>query len=134
MRIPIRVFPALTALCVLMITAGCGSGGGDNSSSASPADTSAAPAATMQAQYGHGMVPLAQAAPVPSDLKCTGDALVWVNLKSKSYHEPADPFFGRTKNGKYMCKADAVTAGYHAAGAMHGRRHSPEPSATASGY
>jgi hypothetical protein len=57
-------------------------------------------------------------------------------LKSKSYHESTDPYFGRTKNGKYMCKTDAVNAGYHAAGTMHSRKHAnaPAPVATASGY
>jgi len=132
MRIPTRAYPCLAAIFLIMSAAGCGGGG--NSSSASPAATSAAPAATTEAQREHGALPLAQAAPVPAGLQCSGDDLVWVNLKSKSYHEPADPYFGRTKNGKYMCKADAVTAGYHAAGSMHGHRRSPEPSASASGY
>jgi hypothetical protein len=133
MIFPIRVHPCFAALCLVVFVAGCGSGG--SSSSASPTDTSAAPAATMEAQREHGALPLAQAAPVPAGMKCSGDDLVWVNLKTKSYHEPADPFYGRTKSGKYLCKADAITAGYHAAGAMHGHHHfSPEPSATASGY
>jgi hypothetical protein len=134
MSFPIRVHPCLAAFTLVVFVAGCGSGGGSSSSS-SPAATSAAPAATTEAQREHGALPLAEAAPVPAGLQCSGDDLVWVNLKSKSYHEPADPYFGRTKSGKYMCKADAITAGYHAAGAMHGHhRFSPEPSATASGY
>jgi hypothetical protein len=91
------------------------------------------PAATMGTNRVRTL-PLAQAAPVPQGLQCSGDVMVWVNLKSKSYHESTDPYFGRTKNGKYMCKADAVNAGYHAAGTMHGRMHAPAPAATASGY
>lgn len=58
-------------------------------------------------------------APVPKDLGCSSSDVVWVNLKSKSYHESGDPYYGRTKNGKYMCKAAADAAGFHMAGAMH---------------
>jgi hypothetical protein len=121
-----RVLSCLAAFCAAAVVSGCG--GGDNSSST----TSASPTATTEAQRETASLPLAQAAPIPSGLKCSGDGVVWVNLKSKGYHLSADPYFGRTKNGKYMCKADADAAGYHAAGSR--RRHSPEPAATASGY
>lgn len=123
-----RVFCYLAAVCAAAVVAGCGGGG--NSSNA----TSASPAATTEAQRERGSLPLGQAAPIPQGLQCSGDVVVWVNLKSKSYHVAADPYYGRTKSGKYMCKTDAETAGYHAAGARHSRKHSPEPSATASGY
>ncbi len=77
---------------------------------------------------------------------------VWVNMKSKAYHESGDPYYGKTRNGKYMCPSAAQAAGYHAAGMhngengsmnggsmmnpKHSRRHSmqnqmtPEPAAT----
>jgi hypothetical protein len=133
-----RLFSGFAALCIAATVAGCGGGGSSNSSSptATPATTMAMPAATMEAQREKAALPLAQAAPVPPGLQCSGDVMVWVNLKSKAYHESTDPYFGRTKNGKYMCKADAVTAGDHAAGAMHSRKHAtaPAPAATASGY
>jgi len=73
--------------------------------------------------------PLAKAVPVPAGLQCTGDVVVWVNLKTKAFHESTDPFFGRTVSGKYMS-----TAGYHEAGAMRLHRHSPAPDASPSGY
>jgi DNA uptake protein ComE-like DNA-binding protein len=42
--------------------------------------------------------------------------LVWVNLDSKRYHKESSAWYGRTKNGKYMSEADAIKAGYQAAG------------------
>jgi hypothetical protein len=84
--------------------------------------------------HGYMGKPLAKAVPVPANLHCTGDVVVWVNLKTKAFHESTDPFFGRTVDGKYMCKADAATAGYHEAGAMRSHRHSPAPDASPSGY
>ena len=132
-----RFIAGLAAVCAVTILAGCGGGGssGGSSATATPG-TMAMPAATTEAQREKGALPLAQAAPVPQGLQCSGDVMVWVNLKSKAYHESTDPYFGRTKNGKYMCKTDAVNAGYHAAGAMHSRNHAPAPApvATASGY
>ncbi len=41
--------------------------------------------------------------------------MVWVNLTTKVYHKEGDPWYGRTKHGKYMTEADAIKAGYRAA-------------------
>lgn len=95
------------------IAAGCG--GGSQSSS----QATSAPTATTEAQREQAALPTTQMQPIPKDLGCTGDDVVWVNMNTKSYHEPADPFYGRTKNGKYMCKSAADAAGYHLAGSMH---------------
>ena len=40
--------------------------------------------------------------------------MVWVNLESKIFHRQGDPWYGRTKRGKYMTEADALKAGYRA--------------------
>lgn len=42
---------------------------------------------------------------------------VWVNMNSKAYHEPGDPYYGKTKHGEYMCPSQAKAQGYHPAGA-----------------
>jgi hypothetical protein len=124
-----RFISGFAAICAAAIIAGCGGGSSSSTSSTpTPGAMAATTGAPMSAQHVRGALPLAQAAPVPQGLTCSGDVIVWVNLPRKSYHASTDPYFGRTKNGKYMCKADAVTAGYHAAGAMHG--HKPAPAAT----
>lgn len=51
--------------------------------------------------------PLAQA-------HCTGDSVVWVNLRSKAYHLKGTKFYGHTKSGAYMCQKDANAGGMHA--------------------
>src|SRR5579863_7365782 len=114
MTMLIRRSIVVAALCAAVAAAGC-SGNSQNASS----QASAAPVATTEGQREMKALPLAQAQPVPKDIGCTGDDVVWVNLSTKSYHEPSDPYFGRTKNGKYMCKAAADAAGYHLAGSVH---------------
>lgn len=41
--------------------------------------------------------------------------MVWVNDKSKAYHCQGSKWYGTTKHGKYMSKADADAAGNHLA-------------------
>ena len=45
-----------------------------------------------------------------------GGQHVWVNTKGKShtYHYSGSRWYGTTKQGAYMCEADAGAAGYHA--------------------
>lgn len=42
--------------------------------------------------------------------------MVWVNTASGIYHKPGSRYYGKTKQGKYMSEADALKAGYRAAG------------------
>ena len=41
---------------------------------------------------------------------------VWVNLSSGKFWREGTQFYGKTKRGKYMSEADAIKAGYKAAG------------------
>lgn len=62
-------------------------------------------------------VPMGAMAPV--NVNCGAVKPVWVNLSSKAYHEPGDPWYGRSKHGQYMCPSQAAAQGYHPAGARH---------------
>ncbi len=48
---------------------------------------------------------------------CGAVKAVWVNLNSKVYHEPGDPYYGKTKHGEYLCPSQAKAQGYHRSGA-----------------
>jgi hypothetical protein len=45
-------------------------------------------------------------------LKPPKKGLVWVNTDSKIYHKEDSPWYGNTKEGKWMTEADAVKAGF----------------------
>jgi hypothetical protein len=43
--------------------------------------------------------------------RCPTDTVVWVNTKSHKYHYSGHRSYGTTKQGAYMCEADANAAG-----------------------
>ncbi len=63
----------------------------------------------------HRPMAASSGAPQAAMISCPGDVVVWVNTKSKAYHLQGSSFYGNTKHGRYMCKADADRAGDHAA-------------------
>ena len=45
---------------------------------------------------------------------CPNDTVVWSTLsKNHSFHISGSKYFGTTKRGAYVCKGDAVAAGFH---------------------
>jgi hypothetical protein len=42
---------------------------------------------------------------------CPGDVVVWLNIPTHIYHEQGMRWYGRTKNGAYVCKTEANRAG-----------------------
>ena len=46
---------------------------------------------------------------------CSGDTVVWANLKSKIYHFSGTKDYGTTKEGTYMCEKETAVAGIRAA-------------------
>jgi len=46
--------------------------------------------------------------------KCPTDTVVWVNTKTGIYHFAGAKSYGKTKQGAYMCEADAKGAGHRA--------------------
>jgi hypothetical protein len=47
--------------------------------------------------------------------RCFGQTVVWVNTRSHIYHFAGTRDYGHTKQGAYMCEADATAAGNRAA-------------------
>jgi DNA uptake protein ComE-like DNA-binding protein len=72
-----------------------------------PMTTVPAPAAAPATSTGAASTTAAPFQPPPSK------GMVWVNTETKVYHREGDPWYGKTKHGKYMSEADAVAAGYH---------------------
>ncbi len=47
---------------------------------------------------------------------CPTSTVVWSTLsKSHSFHASGSRYFGKTKHGAYVCKDDALAAGFHQA-------------------
>ena len=68
------------------------------------------PSATASAAVAGGFASDAQA-----KAKCPSDTVVWVNTRSGIYHFAGTHNYGHTKQGTYMCEADAKAAGDRAA-------------------
>jgi hypothetical protein len=66
-----------------------------------------APAATAARATGAGQFTTAAEA----QTRCPSDKVVWVNTKSHVYHYAGTRSYGTTKQGAYMCEADATAAG-----------------------
>jgi hypothetical protein len=80
---------------------------------AAPAQT-AAPAPTGAGQFS---------TEAEARYRCPTDKVVWVNTKSRIYHYQGTHNYGHTKEGAYMCEADAKAAGDRAARSISNHRH-----------
>ena len=118
-----RFLTILTFAAAAVAVAGCG-----GSKTTTTATAVAQP--TTEAQRETAALPQTQVASVPADLKCGAVKPVWVNMHTKAYHEAGDPYYGRTKNGKYMCPSEAAAQGYHAAGTQTRHKKSTAPAST----
>jgi hypothetical protein len=88
---------------------------------AAPAPAPAPAAAPAPATYQPKPVPAQTAARATgagqfttageAQARCPSDKVVWVNTKSHIYHYAGTRSYGTTKQGAYMCEADANAAG-----------------------
>ncbi len=54
--------------------------------------------------------------------RCPSDRVVWLNTKSHIYHYEGTRSYGTTKQGAYMCEADAAAAGDRASKSRIGKK------------
>jgi len=80
-----------------------------------PLVTAGAPsgAANRAEQPAQAPSPSTQGTAAPPAAPAPG--MVWVNTATKVYHREGDPYYGKTKHGKYMTESEAIKAGYRAA-------------------
>lgn len=97
----------LLAVLVLSLCA-CGGGHKSQSTTATRNTAGEVTPAPIASSAGSMQAP----APAPS-MDCGGSAPVWANENSHVYHVAGDPYYGKTKHGKYMCERDAAHEGYH---------------------
>ncbi|MDQ6940888.1 MAG: hypothetical protein M3169_00030 [Candidatus Eremiobacteraeota bacterium] len=113
----------LCAVALLVLAASCGHKDTQSSTSTTTVQTpsAAAPmgaAATggPAAGAGNGSSSGAGNPPGFSDeasakAHCATDEVVWLNTRSKIYHEKGTHYYGITKNGEYACRKEADAAG-----------------------
>ena len=109
--------------------AGCGGGKNASTTTTTTTTTTATTAPAMGGATSGGAAAGAQAV-VPADLNCGAVQPVWVNTRTHVYHEPTDPYYGKTKNGKYMCPSAAAAEGDRASGTHAGAMNSTDNGTT----
>jgi len=83
--------------------------------SPAPAATTA-PATAAKPAPAASTPPASKPAATQQSRPANSTGMVWVNTDSGIYHKPGTRYYGKTKQGKYMTEADAIKAGYRAAG------------------
>ncbi len=106
-------FVCALAIASAFTLAACGGNKGSNTTS------SMGNQMRTESQREGNALPLNQMARVPRGLRCGATRAVWVNTHTRTFHETGDPYYGRTRNGQYMCPSEALSAGYHLAGSRH---------------
>jgi hypothetical protein len=110
-------------IIALLALTGCGgnkaSNAASNAAKAAATAASDAGSAASNAMQSAGQAVTGDKTPP----NCGAVSAVWVNLRSKVYHEPSDPKYGKTKHGEYLCPSAAKAQGFRPAGGMRAGKH-----------
>jgi hypothetical protein len=113
----------LLAVALLAAAAGCG---GHKTETTTTTNSGAATAATpSSATSAHGLngsttggamntgahQPPGFDTESAAQAHCPSDTVVWLNTKSRVYHEKGMVYYGHTQQGAYVCKKEADAAG-----------------------
>jgi len=114
----------LCAVALLVLATGCGHKDARSTTSSTTTTvqtpSAAAPvgavatgvpaAGTGNAVAGNGNPP-GFADETSAKAHCPTDEVVWLNMRSKIYHEKGTRYYGTTKLGEYACRKEADAAG-----------------------
>jgi hypothetical protein len=100
----------LAIFTILLSLVACGGGKSSQNATSAPAASQAAGSESSGGSMGSMN---GSSATIPN---CGAVKAVWVNLNSHVYHEPGDPYYGKTKHGEYLCPNQAKAQGFHKAG------------------
>jgi hypothetical protein len=122
----------LLAVALLAAAAGCGGHKTDTTTTTTSTAATVAPAAATAAPApagtmsvtvngasgaGDGSTGAGKPPGFPTETAaqahCASDQVVWLNTKSKVYHEKGTLYYGHTKQGAYVCRKEADAAGDH---------------------
>ncbi len=106
----------IVSLMLLCSLVACGGNKKSTNTAATPVE-----GASNSTLYSGTQMSSENATAIPN---CGAVKAVWVNTKTKVYHEQGDPMYGHTKHGKYMCPSAAKAEGDRPAG---GAKHQTAP-------
>ena len=115
------IFAAISCTLVLVAFAGCtgaksnnSAGSGSSNAMQSGSSNSMQSGASNSMQSAGGSMESMGGMSSAKMPNCGAVKPVWANLSSKVYHEPGDPYYGKTKHGMYLCPSQAKAEGYRA--------------------
>lgn len=111
------------SLMTVMLLALAACGGNKSASNAAGNAANSMASAAGNAANSMGSMANGAAEKMGAMPNCGAVKPVWVNLNTKAYHEPGDPYYGKTKHGEYLCPSQAKAQGFHPAGGAAMKRH-----------
>ena len=110
----------LCAVALLVVAASCGHKDAQSTTSTTTTTaqtpSAAAPVTALTVAPVGTVVPVAVNPPgfaseTSAKAHCPTDEVVWLNTKSKIYHEKGTHYYGTTKQGEYACRKEADAVG-----------------------